>query len=67
MIGNPFVWWISITGTFMFSFLWLIDRIILQRGIDDLGAVNRQYITRSIGFIFVAWLLHWVPFSLKGP
>ncbi|KAJ3103862.1 hypothetical protein HDU97_009781 [Phlyctochytrium planicorne] len=66
LLGNPLSWWASITGTLMFVAMWILDRILLRRGIDDFGTSIRRWWDRSIGFLFLVWLLHWLPFFLMG-
>ncbi|KAI8850085.1 glycosyltransferase family 39 protein [Chytridium lagenaria] len=66
LLGNPLVWWTSITGTLMYVAMWVLDRILLRRGIDDFGTSIRRWWDRSVGFLFITWLLHWLPFFLMG-
>ena len=32
LLGNPIVWWISIVGTLLYPAMFILDRILLQRG-----------------------------------
>ncbi|KAJ3278129.1 hypothetical protein HK104_002629 [Borealophlyctis nickersoniae] len=66
LLGNPIVWWTSIVGTMMFLAMWILDRLLMRRGLDDFGPPVRRWWDRSIGFLFLTWLLHWVPFFLMG-
>ncbi|KAJ3118497.1 hypothetical protein HDU96_001316 [Phlyctochytrium bullatum] len=66
LLGNPLIWWTSITGTLMYAAMWVLDRILLRRGIDDFGTAIRRWWDRGIGFLFITWLLHWLPFFLMG-
>ncbi|KAJ3222116.1 hypothetical protein HK099_002695 [Clydaea vesicula] len=66
LLGNPIVWWISTLGVFMFPALWLMDRLFLQRNIDDFGLHARRWFDRSVGFLWLTWALHWVPFFIMG-
>ncbi|KAJ3251529.1 hypothetical protein HK103_002275 [Boothiomyces macroporosus] len=66
LIGNPIAWWLSIIGPLFYFAMWLVDRILLRRGIDDFGPAVRQWWDKSIGFMCIAWLLHWIPFFLMG-
>ena len=36
------------------------------KGIDDFGGPTRRWWNRSIGFLWIAWALHWIPFFLMG-
>jgi dolichyl-phosphate-mannose-protein mannosyltransferase len=64
MLGHPFTWWFAIFSIFLYGAMWIMDRLLLHRGIDDFGANVRQYWDRSIGFLLVAWGFHWIPFFL---
>ena len=66
LLSNPFGWAFAITGPFLFATMWIMDRIFLQRGIDDLGPCLRRFWDRSVGFLFMTWLLHYAPFFLMG-
>ncbi|KAH6576752.1 hypothetical protein BASA50_004092 [Batrachochytrium salamandrivorans] len=66
LIGNPIVWWLSIASIFFYIVLWGVDRICLRRGIDDFGDNARRWWDRAIGFLLVAWLMHWIPFFAMG-
>ncbi|KAJ1553771.1 hypothetical protein HK405_006936 [Cladochytrium tenue] len=66
LLGNPLIWWASIVGVLMFSVMWVLDRILLRRGQDGFGISLRRWWDRGIGFMFIAWLLHWLPFFLMG-
>ncbi|KAJ3036664.1 hypothetical protein HDV00_002488 [Rhizophlyctis rosea] len=64
LLGNPIIWWPAIVGTFMYVAMWVLDRIFLRRGVDDFRPPVRRWWDRSIGFVFLAWALHWLPFFL---
>ncbi|KAI8818483.1 Dolichyl-phosphate-mannose-protein mannosyltransferase-domain-containing protein [Fimicolochytrium jonesii] len=66
LLGNPLVWWPAITGTVMYAAMWLIDRLLLRRGIDDFGPRIRNWWDKAPGFLFVCWAMHWIPFFLQG-
>jgi dolichyl-phosphate-mannose-protein mannosyltransferase len=66
LLSNPFGWLFAIIGPFLFTTMWVMDRIFLQRGIDDLGPCLRRFWDRSCGFLFMTWLLHYAPFFLMG-
>ncbi|KAJ3238533.1 hypothetical protein HDU81_007629 [Chytriomyces hyalinus] len=66
LLGNPFIWWFSITAVGVYVGIWTVDRIVLRRQVDLLGFSLRRWFDRSIGFLFLAWLLHWIPFFLMG-
>ncbi|KAI9327671.1 Dolichyl-phosphate-mannose-protein mannosyltransferase-domain-containing protein [Obelidium mucronatum] len=66
LLGNPFIWWFSIACVAMYCGIWLVDRIVLRRQIDLFGPSVRRWYDNSLGFLFLAWLLHWIPFFLMG-
>ncbi|ORY38992.1 PMT-domain-containing protein [Rhizoclosmatium globosum] len=66
LLGNPFIWWFSIGCVAMFMGIWIVDRIVLRRQIDLFGPNVRRWFDNAIGFLFLAWLLHWIPFFLMG-
>ncbi|KAJ3027183.1 UNVERIFIED_CONTAM: Protein O-mannosyl-transferase 1 [Siphonaria sp. JEL0065] len=66
LLGNPFIWWFSIACVAMFVGIWLVDRIVLRRQIDLFGPSIRRWYDNALGFLFLAWLLHWIPFFLMG-
>ncbi|KAI8807712.1 Dolichyl-phosphate-mannose-protein mannosyltransferase-domain-containing protein [Cladochytrium replicatum] len=66
LLGNPLTWWTSIIGTMMYVAMWILDRILLRRGLDDFGFAVRRWWDRSIGFLFITWALHWLPHFLMG-
>ncbi|TPX64456.1 dolichyl-phosphate-mannose---protein mannosyltransferase [Spizellomyces sp. 'palustris'] len=65
LLGNPLIWWLSITGTVMYAAMWIMDRVLLRRGIDDFGPI-RTWWDNAIGFLFLTWLTHYLPFFLQG-
>ncbi|KAJ3149087.1 hypothetical protein HDU86_007030 [Geranomyces michiganensis] len=66
LLGNPAVWWTAITGTVMYAAMWIMDRLLLRRGLDDFGHRVRSWWDAAPGFLFLCWILHWGPFFLQG-
>ena len=66
LLGNPVSWWLSILGLMVYVCMWVIDRTLLHRGMDDFGINIRRWWDRSMGFLFIAWAFHWIPFFLMG-
>ncbi|KAI8919634.1 Dolichyl-phosphate-mannose-protein mannosyltransferase-domain-containing protein [Entophlyctis helioformis] len=66
LLGNPVIWWMTIGLVGLYAGLWLVDRVCLRRGVDDFGENARRWWDRAIGFLFIGWLLHWLPFFLMG-
>jgi dolichyl-phosphate-mannose-protein mannosyltransferase len=46
--------------------MWVLDRSMLHRGMDDFGPNLRRWWDRALGFLFIAWVLHYLPFFLMG-
>ncbi|KAI8618004.1 Dolichyl-phosphate-mannose-protein mannosyltransferase-domain-containing protein [Chytriomyces sp. MP71] len=66
LLGNPFIWWFSITSVGIYAGIWVVDRILFRRQLDLFGPSLRRWLDRGPGFLFLAWLLHWLPFFLMG-
>jgi dolichyl-phosphate-mannose-protein mannosyltransferase len=66
LLGNPLIWWFSIGMTCLYVIVFLLDRVIARRGVDEFGETLRRWWDRGVGFFFLAWLLHWAPFFLMG-
>lgn len=66
LLGNPIIWW----GNLMFLAFFLLTYFYMavrhQRGkLDARGAVHSRMLT-SAAWLFVGWLLHYVPFWAMG-
>ncbi|KAJ3336198.1 hypothetical protein HDU93_003464 [Gonapodya sp. JEL0774] len=66
LLGNPFAWWSHVLGIALFGLIWILDRILLRRGVDEVGGVNRRWVDRAVGFAFLGWAFHYLPFFLQG-
>ncbi|KAI8905429.1 Dolichyl-phosphate-mannose-protein mannosyltransferase-domain-containing protein [Gorgonomyces haynaldii] len=66
LLGHPITWWLSITGVLIYGTMWVLDRILLHRGVDDFGLNVRRWWDKSIGFLMVGWFMHYIPFFLMG-
>ncbi|KXS13508.1 glycosyltransferase family 39 protein [Gonapodya prolifera JEL478] len=66
LLGNPFGWWSHVLGIALFALVWILDKVLLRRGVDEVGGVNRRWADRALGFIFIGWGLHYLPFFLMG-
>lgn len=66
MLGHPTTWILAILSIFVYAAVTLVDRLLLRRGVDDCGPSVRRLYDRSIGFLMIAWMLHWFPFFLMG-
>lgn len=66
LMGHPTTWILSILGLTIYVMMWILDRFFLHRGYDDWGPNCRRWWDRSLGFLFIAWVLHYIPFFLMG-
>jgi len=66
LLGNPLIWLSVIIGLLLYVALFIVDRLFLHRGINEFGNSVRKWWDRSVGFMFIAWVLHWFPFFLMG-
>ena len=40
LLGNPILWWSASFFLLVYVAVWIVDRILLHRGIDDIGHVK---------------------------
>jgi dolichyl-phosphate-mannose-protein mannosyltransferase len=66
LLGNPFIWWTCSISVALYACLWIVDRIALRRGIERWDEKLRSFWDRGTGFMFIGWLLHWLPFFVLG-
>ncbi|KAI9831929.1 MAG: hypothetical protein M1819_004651 [Sarea resinae] len=69
-LGNPVGWWIASSVLAIFAGIVGADQLSLRRGIDALdelwGPGTRSHLYNSVGFFFIAWAAHYLPFYLMG-
>lgn len=62
LLGNPVVWFASTASLAAFIGLTLLNRMAERRH-QSVPFLSKMYKGASIGgFLFMSWLLHWVPF-----
>lgn len=66
LLGNPVAWWFCIAGVALYAIVWVLDQILLRKGVDEFGYVNRRYFNRGVGYAAMAWGLHYLPFYIMG-
>ncbi|KAI9012304.1 dolichyl-phosphate-mannose,protein O-mannosyl transferase [Hyaloraphidium curvatum] len=66
LLGNPLAWWMAIAGVGLFALVWLLDQILLRKGVDEFGYVARRFFNRSVGYVALGWALHYLPFYIMG-
>lgn len=64
MLGNPIIWWGNLLFLAIFIFLLIHAAVREQRGFVEstAGVEQRRKIMNAGGWIFIGWLLHYVPF-----
>ncbi|KAJ2776733.1 hypothetical protein H4R18_005519 [Coemansia javaensis] len=66
LLGTPVLWWLSFAACLAFAAIQAVLFLRDRRGMyHRLMGVRERY-TDSVGFFFVGWLLHWLPFFIMG-
>lgn len=68
LLGNPVTWWLSTKSIVFYLGAFVVGMILAQRSIK--GGIIRngdkvvmyEHISRSSGFLFVGWAVHYIPF-----
>ncbi len=66
LLGNPLIWWFKCAGVLSFFGILVLDQLLLRRGLDSTGGVVRRWYTRGVGYVGLAWALHYFPFFIMG-
>jgi dolichyl-phosphate-mannose-protein mannosyltransferase len=66
LLGNPFSYFISIVAFMTYCAIWIVDRLMDHRGIHQLYSKVRLWWDRTAGFLFIGYLLHYLPFFIMG-
>ncbi|XKL64652.1 hypothetical protein PGB90_004738 [Kerria lacca] len=68
LLGNPIIWWSNLLFLLLFVFIFMYNAIRHQRGYKDPPKVARMKNTmlKSCTWLFVSWMLHYVPFWAMG-
>jgi len=66
LLGNAFSYFITLCAFSTYIIIWLIDRFLVHRGIKHLYPKVRLWWDRTAGFIFIGYLLHYLPFFIMG-
>ncbi|XP_033217409.1 protein O-mannosyl-transferase 2 [Belonocnema kinseyi] len=64
LLGNPIIWWGNLLFLAIFIFLLIHAAVREQRGLVETtaGVEQRRKIMNAGGWLFIGWLLHYVPF-----
>lgn len=66
LLGNPIIWWGNLVFLAFFLLTYFYMAVRHQRGkLDARGALHSRMLT-SAAWLFVGWLLHYVPFWAMG-
>ncbi|OUM70253.1 glycosyltransferase family 39 protein [Piromyces sp. E2] len=66
LLGNPFSYFISLIAYITYCSIWIVDRLLEHRGIHQLYGKIRLWWDRTAGFLFIGYLLHYLPFFIMG-
>ncbi|XP_043272755.1 protein O-mannosyl-transferase 2 [Venturia canescens] len=68
LLGNPIIWWGNIAFLIHFAFTYLFTSVREQRGCQDDPRIkaNRKKLKNAGAWLFIGWLLHYVPFWAMG-
>jgi len=66
LLGNPFTYFISLIAYISYCSIWILDRLLEHRGIHQLYSKVRLWWDRTAGFLFIGYLLHYLPFYIMG-
>ncbi|KAJ1863135.1 hypothetical protein LPJ78_004261 [Coemansia sp. RSA 989] len=66
MLGTPILWWLSFVAISIFGAIQVVLFLRDCRGIHDRMMGVRDRYTESVGFFFIGWILHWIPFFIMG-
>ncbi|XP_031634027.1 protein O-mannosyl-transferase 2 [Contarinia nasturtii] len=68
LLGNPIIWWSNLVFLVIFLLVFCVSAIKQQRGYEN-NLENNEYTGKSLragGWLFIGWLLHYVPFWGMG-
>ncbi|XP_076034374.1 protein O-mannosyl-transferase 2 [Oratosquilla oratoria] len=68
LLGNPVIWWGNLVIMAAFLFVYLIDSVRHQRGVqeDDNAQARSDVVLKACSWLLVAWGLHYIPFYAMG-
>lgn len=65
-VGNIPAWWFECIIMLIFLSILAVDQLTRQRNVYVLTDLSRARLYQNIGFFFVAYLFHYLPFFLMG-
>ncbi|KAJ3375100.1 hypothetical protein GGF31_005822 [Allomyces arbusculus] len=66
LLPNPVAWWVTLGLIGVYAMGWVFERIAERRGVPVNDPKTANQVHFSIGFLFIAWALHYFPFYLMG-
>jgi len=68
LLGNPIIWWGNIVSTDIFLLLLIVHFVKVKRGsiFSQRQLMLQRRVINSCGWLYIGWLLHYVPFWLIG-
>ncbi|XP_012275961.1 protein O-mannosyl-transferase 2 isoform X2 [Orussus abietinus] len=68
LLGNPIIWWGNIVFLLLFIIVYMHAAVLEQRGYSDDPIVKfrRKRIMHAGSWLFMGWILHYVPFWGMG-
>ncbi|XP_065206014.1 protein O-mannosyl-transferase 2 [Planococcus citri] len=68
LLGNPVIWWSNLFFLAIFLMIFVYNSVRYQRGYRDPAHVakKKNKILHSCTWLFLSWLLHYVPFWAMG-
>ncbi|KAJ2611558.1 hypothetical protein H4S08_003105 [Coemansia sp. RSA 1365] len=66
LLGTPIIWWLSFVAIVAFGGIQVLLFLRDRRGIHDRLLGARERYAETVGFFFVGWVLHWLPFFIMG-
>ncbi|KAG0741096.1 hypothetical protein G6F23_007822 [Rhizopus arrhizus] len=66
LLGNPIVWWLSISAILLFCLTTGIYMVRMQRSIVDMTQIQWNHFLYVGRTLFLGWFLHYIPFFIMG-
>uniref|UniRef100_A0A8B9RF71 Protein O-mannosyl-transferase 2 n=1 Tax=Astyanax mexicanus TaxID=7994 RepID=A0A8B9RF71_ASTMX len=68
LLGNPVIWWLNLFSLGLFVVMVSVCSLALQRGakLEGERKAHCRVILEGGGMLFLAWLLHYLPFYTMG-
>eukprot|EP00730_Choanoeca_flexa_P020208 TRINITY_DN9883_c0_g1_i4.p1 TRINITY_DN9883_c0_g1~~TRINITY_DN9883_c0_g1_i4.p1 ORF type:complete len:762 (+),score=107.35 TRINITY_DN9883_c0_g1_i4:27-2312(+) len=64
LLGNPFLWTISLVALGYVSSAWLVERLALRRQLLSIDAIQHRRFTTAVAVCVGGWAINYLPFFL---